>query len=299
MKKISVVVSIPGQNNYLLEQEAVVRNAAERLGVDLVVVNANSDAIAQSQQLLEVIQSNSSRPDGIIIEPVTNAGLPRVAEAAVDAGIAWVISNAEVDYSEVLRRDARAPVFTVSQNHAEVGRVQGRQFYALLPRGGSVLYLRGPAANFLAARRVEGLESVVPSTIQMKTLKIQWTSDSAYASVGAWLRLPSVRAADTHLISAQNTDFILAARAAFRDHIDPDEREKWLRLPCIGVGVLGQVKPLLDDGTLTAAVVTSVTMDTALEMLVDALQKGSQPPEHTFVPQWSIPGLEELAGRYK
>lgn len=299
VKKLSVVVSIPGQNNYLLEQEAVVRNTAERLGVDLLVLNANSDAIAQSQQLLEIIQSNRSRPDGIIIEPVTNAGLPRVAEAAVASGIGWVISNADVDYAEALRSEARAPVFTVSQNHAEIGRVQGRQFGALLPRGGSVLYLRGPAANYLASRRVEGMESVIPPGIQMKTLKIQWTSDSAYASVGAWLRLPSVRAADTHLVAAQNTDFVLAARAAFRDHIDPGEREKWLAVPCIGAGVLSQVKPLLDDGTLAAAAVTSVTMDAALEMLVDALQKGFHPAERTFVPQWSVPSLAELTEKYK
>src|SRR5258708_2989403 len=127
MKKLSVVVSLPGQNNYLLEQETAVREAAQRHGVELRLVNANSDAIAQSQQLLEIIQAGSGRPDGILVEPVNNAGLPRVAEAAVAAGIAWVISNARVDYQETLRRSAKVPVFTVTHDHAQHGRIQGRQ----------------------------------------------------------------------------------------------------------------------------------------------------------------------------
>ncbi|HWZ43267.1 MAG TPA: substrate-binding domain-containing protein [Candidatus Saccharimonadales bacterium] len=299
MKRFSVVVSLPGQNNYLLEQEVVVKQCAERLGVDLKVLNANSDAIAQSQQLLEVIQMSNNRPDGIIIEPVTNAGLPRVADAAVNAGIAWVISNARVDYLDTLRRDAKVPVFTVTQEHAEIGRVQGRQWSALLPRGGSVLYLRGPAVNFLASRRSEGLESVLPPNIHMKTIKIQWTGESAYNSVSSWLRLSTVRADETHLVAAQNTDFIVAARSAFRDHAVAVEREKWGNVPCTGVGVLSQVKPMLNDGTLAAAVVTSLTMDTALQMLVQALQTGAQPPDYSYVPGWSSPSLEELAERHK
>lgn len=299
MKRLSVVVSIPGQNNYLLEQEAAVRQTADRLGVDLRVLNANSDAIVQSQQLLEIIQAGAGRPDGVVIEPVTNAGLPRVAEAAVNAGIAWVISNARVDYLEQLRSSAAVPVFTVTQEHAEVGRIQARQWSALLPNGGSVLYLRGPAANFLASRRVEGIESIVPPNIQTKTLKIQWTAESAYNSVTSWLRLPTVRAAETHLVSSQNTDFILAARSAFRDHASAAEKDRWLSLPCTGVGVLSQVKPLLDDGTLAAAVVTSLTMDTALQMLVQSIQDGSKPADYTYVPAWSSPALEELAERNK
>lgn len=299
MKKLSIVVSLPGQNNYLLEQEMAVKEAAQRHGVDLRLVNANSDAIAQSQQLLEIIQAGSGRPDGMLVEPVNNAGLPRVAEAAVAAGIAWVISNARVDYLEKLRQDAKVPVFTVTQDHAEIGRTQGRQCGALLPRGGSVLYLRGPATNFLAAQRMEGLESVMPANIHMKVIKIQWTSDNAYASVTSWLKLSTVRAADTHLIAAQNTDFILAARSAFRDQPDPHERDKWLALPYIGVGVPGQVRPLLTDGTLTAATVTSLTLNTALDMLLKAMKEGAQPPELTFVPSSSSPSLDELAERNK
>src|SRR5947199_10757570 len=118
MKRLSILISFPGDNNYLHEQEAVAKTTAERLGVDLRTLNAKSDPITQSQQVLEVVQSRSGAPDAIIIEPVSNQGLPRVAEAAVAAGIGCVGSNGRVEYLESLRRVARAPVFTGSQHPA-------------------------------------------------------------------------------------------------------------------------------------------------------------------------------------
>jgi hypothetical protein len=50
----------------------------------------------------------------------------------------------------------------------------------------------------------------------------------------------------------------------------------------------------VDNGTLAAAIITSLTMDAALEMLVKGIQTGSQPAEHTFLPASSYPELEAL-----
>lgn len=298
MKKLSIVLSLPGENNYLREQEAAAKSTAQKLGLELKVINAKSDPVTQSQQLLEIVQSTSTRPDAIVVEPVNNQGLPRVAEAAVAAGIGWVISNALVDYLEALRKNAKAPVFGVSQDHPEVGRMQGRQIRAILPRGGAILYLRGPATNFLATQRSDALESELGLNIQFKSIKIQWTEESAYNSVTSWLRLSTVHADDTQLIAAQNTDFILAAKRAFEDNTSGDERKKWLALPYCGVSVPSQVKQLVDSGTLTAAIVTPVTLDKALEVLVRHLQTRSQPQQQTFVKAWSEPSLDELAKKY-
>ena len=298
MKKLSIVISLPGENNYLREQEAAAKSAAQKLGLDLRVINAKSDPVTQSQQLLEIVQTTSGRPDAIVVEPVNNQGLPRVAEAAVAAGVGWVISNALVDYLEALRKNAKAPVFGVSQDHPEVGRMQGRQIRAILPRGGAILYLRGPATNFLAAQRSDALEGELGINIQFKSLKIQWTEESAYNSVTSWLRLSTVHAGDTQLIAAQNTDFILAARRAFEDNTSGDERKKWLALPYCGVSVPSQVKQLVDSGTLTAAIVTPVTLDKALEILVRHLQTRSQPQQQTFVKAWSEPSLDDLIKKY-
>lgn len=298
MKKLKIILSLPSDTSYLHEQAEAARVAAERLGVELLVFHAQADPIIQSQQLLEILQSRSaSLPDGIILEPASPTGLPQVAAAAVDAGIGWVVSNASVDYLEALRGKSKVPVFTVSQDHVEIGRIQGRQMAALLPQGGSVLYLRGPSTNSLACKRTLGMESTKPGNIQLKTLNMMWNEDSACNSISSWLRLSTVRAAGTQLISSQGSDFITAARKAFQAHSENSEREKWLSVPHVGTGTLRQIKPLVDKRVLHAAAVTSVTADTALEVLASALRSGSQPPERTFVPSSSYPSLPELAAR--
>jgi len=296
MKKWKCVLSFPGHNIYLREQEAAAKTTADRLGVELQVVNAEMDPLVQSQQLLGFVQSPiGARPDAILIEPVIATGLPTVAEAAVAAGIGWMVSNAPVEYLGALRRIAKVPVFLVSQDHVEVGRIQGRQIGAILPEGGSVLYLRGPAMNALASKRFEGLESAKPRNIAVKSLKIQATAESSYNAVCSWLSLSTMRSEGTQMIVAQNADFIYGARKAFETNTTEPERTKWLALPCACGGTAIQIKPLVDQGVFRAAVVTPLTMDTALEMLVQAMQEGSQPREKTFVEAYSYPNLEELA----
>lgn len=297
MKKFKCIYSIPGDNLYLREQTSAAQACAGRLGMDLQVVAADMDPILQSQQLLAYVQGpESERPDAIFIEPVNATGLPRVAEAAVGAGISWVVSNAQVDYMTKLRRHAKAPVYLISQDHVEIGRLQGRQLAALLPHGGSVLYLRGPAMSSIASRRFEGLERGKPSNVEIKSIKVQGsTADNAATAVAAWLALSTVHAAATDLIVSQNADFIFGARKAFESKTAESERARWLSIPCLGAGVASQIKPLVDNGTLRAAAITSLTMERAFDMLAQAVKQKSLPPENTFVEAYSYPSFDDLA----
>jgi ABC-type sugar transport system substrate-binding protein len=292
-------MSLPGDNMYLREQTLAAKATADRLGVELQVISAEMDPVLQSQQLLKFIQAPAeSRPDGILIEPVSATGLPRVAEAAVAAGIGWVVSNAQVDYLATLRANAKVPVFLISQDHVDVGRIQGKQIAAMLPEGGTVLYLRGPAMSSIACRRYEGLENAKPKNVEVKSIKVQGsTADAACNAVTSWLGLSTGKPEGTNLILSQNADFILGARKAFETNASETERKKWLALPCAGVGIPGQIKPLLDQGILRAAVLTSLTMDTAIEMLVQGMKQKSQPREQTFVEARSYPAIEDLAKR--
>src|SRR5262249_46175726 len=147
---------------------------------------------------------------------------------------------------------AKAPVFLVSQDHVEVGRIQGRQIAALLPTGGSVLYLRGPATNSLASLRSTGIDATIPNNVDPKSLKIHCTHDSALQAISSWLNLSTTKPEATQLIASQNADFILAAKKAFETSTDATQRSKWLALPCLGVGVASQLKPLVDGSTLRA-----------------------------------------------
>jgi hypothetical protein len=106
--------------------------------------------------------------------------------------------------------------------------------------------------------------------------------------------LPVVRAANIDLIVGQTHELALGARKAFQGLQDAEQRAAWLGLPFIGIGISRHVEPLVDQGILSAAVITSVTMGLALEMLVLALETRVQPAECTVVEISSYPKLEGL-----
>jgi ABC-type sugar transport system substrate-binding protein len=296
MKRLRVVVSLPNDNAYQHAQGALAKSVAENLGIDLQVMRANDDSITQSQQLLEIIQSRSAdKPDGFFVEPVTGTGLPRVAEAAVAAGIAWVISNSDVEYLHKLRKSPRVPVFTVTQGQQDIGRLQGKQIGALLPQGGSILYIEGPSMSSVAVKRREGMESAKPRNVQITSLRSKWSEESAYQSVGAWLRLATSRAEKFELVAGQTHELALGAKKALQSSANEEQKKRWMELPCIGIGIASQVRPLVDGRVLRAAVVTSLTVEVGLRMLVRAIETQVQPPERTVVETSSLPELQKLA----
>jgi ribose transport system substrate-binding protein len=298
MKRLRIVVSLPNDNAYQHEQGEVAKSTGKSLGLDLQVMQAQDDSITQSQQLLEIIQSGSAiRPDAFLVEPVTRLGLPRVAEAAAAEGIAWVISNSDVDYVKRLRKSPQVPVFAVTQGQYEIGRLQGKQLAALLPQGGSVLYIEGPSTSSVAVQRREGLENTKPRNVQITTLRSKWSEESAFQSAAAWLRLATSRAEKFDLVAGQTHELALGATKAFQNIDNQEQKKRWLGMPFIGIGISNHVKPLVDSRVLAAAVITSVTMGLALRILVRAIETHVQPPERSVVEASSFPDLEKLVAR--
>src|SRR6202011_5399640 len=106
MKRLSFVVSLTNNDNdYQQEQAAAAEKAGRRLGVDVKIIHANNDALAQSQQLLHYVQDSAvARPDAIMFEPAGGTAFPEVARAAAAAGIGWGGVNHEVPYLLGVRR---------------------------------------------------------------------------------------------------------------------------------------------------------------------------------------------------
>jgi ribose transport system substrate-binding protein len=300
VKKLHFVVSLPNDNSYQHEQAVSATETAHRLGAEVEILRANNDAVTQSQQVLEVIQSKSSRPDAILVEPLTMTGLVRSAEAAVAAGIGWVVLNSDVDYLSRLRSSSNVIVFGVTREHTEIGRIQGRQFAALLPEGGTVLYIQGPANNSAAMQRTAGLESTKPPNIHLKTLRSDWEEASARQAVSSWLRPSTNRAISIGVVGCQYDGIAKGARRAFEDLAEGSEREQWMKLPFTGVdGLAREGKAWVDQGILAATVVSLTTTQVAVQMLVQAISDGTQPPLRTLIDLASYPALESLSARGK
>jgi ABC-type sugar transport system substrate-binding protein len=295
--KLKYLLSLPtDDNDYQQEQAAAAKDTATRLGLDLQVVYANNDAIEQSDQILKAIQSPAgTRPDAILFEPLGATALPQVARAASGAGIGWVVLNRNAEYIPELRRAGRAPAFAVSSDHVEIGRIQGLQFAALLPQGGSVLYIQGPSENSAAKERTFGMQQLKPANVKINMLKGQWTEESAYKAVSSWMRLSTSGKQLVDLVGAQDDSMAIGARKAMQESSDETLREKWLGVPFTGCdGLIATGQQYVRNGLLTATVVVPANTKLALEMLVAAMQQSKNPPELALTAPTSFPSVEEL-----
>src|SRR5579864_122181 len=149
---------------------------ARRLGVDLQIIYAENDPLTQSQQLLESIQSSIKRPDAIVFQPAGTA-LAQVAQAAASAGNGWVVLNKEAEYISQLQHKHQVPIFSITSDHLEIGRIQGQQFGAILPAGGVILYIQGPSASAAAELRTRGMNQTKPGNIEVRTIRGNWTEE--------------------------------------------------------------------------------------------------------------------------
>ncbi len=269
-KMPSFVVSLLTQDNdYQVEQAAAAEEAARSIGVGVQIIYADNDSILQSQQILKFIQGDPElHPDGIILEPVGGTGLPQVARAATDAGIGWVVLNREVGYVGELRKLCAAPVFSVAADNQEIGRIQGQQLAALLPKGGTVLYIQGPSDADASKLRSAGMLE----------------TNSAYKAITNWLQLSTSQRAQIDLICAQNDAMAAGARKAFQQFVNNDVKDHWTNLPFLGVdGVPKTGQAWVREGLLAGTIITPPLAGQALEMLVAALRSGRFPQETTLV----------------
>lgn len=296
MQSCSVLISlVTKDNDYQCEQAVAAERAAAKLGIRVEIVYAAGDAITQSQQLLEAIQSRpEKRPQAIILEPV-GTGLQQVATAAAKADIGWVVLNREADYIGAVRRLTSAPVFAITSDHLEIGRIQGRQFKQILPDGGEVLYIQGPSTSSAAHQRTQGMLETKPANLQVRVLSGQWTESSAYQAALSFLRLRTSRDSHIEMVCGQNDQMALGARKAFKEIV-----AEWSWIPFLGVDGLRQTgERWVREGLLAATIVVPTNTDIALEMLKQAFISKSQPRELTLTVPKSFPEMGKLANRSK
>ena len=300
MKKLRFLVSlITKDNDYQMEQANAAAETARRLGHEAQITFAANDPINQGQQLLDVIQSSSEpHPDAIVVEPVGGTGLPHVARAAASADIGWAVLNRDVDYIPELRRIGHAPVFAVSTDHREIGRIQGRQVAALVPTGGTVVYIQGPSSSSVARQRTTGMEETKPESTKLIVLRGQWTEDTAYQAVCSWMMLSTSHKLPIDTFASQNDDMAIGARRAIQGHSNAAIRDKWLSLPFTGVdGLPNTGQEYVRCGLLAATVVTPPITTLAIETFVAALQNGSQPAELIMSAPVSYPSIGEIVSK--
>jgi ABC-type sugar transport system substrate-binding protein len=219
-----------------------------------------------------------------------------VASAAVGNGVGWIVLNREADYLMPLRQTSSVPVGSVECDNAEVGRIQGRQFAALMPTGGTVFTIEGPGTDVSKQRRA-GLTETLPANIKVRSGRGQWTEESAARVVAPWLPREGTRPPEFGLIGCQNDAMAMGARKAV-EALTGTRREQWLSVRFTGVdGVASGGQRWVQQGLLAATVVIPALTGVALEMLAKAVATGMPIPERTLTGVSSYPPIHELQPR--
>ena len=285
------------QEFQLLQAEDA-RAAAARHGLELEVLFADNNAIEQIQQLFRFISlPQGERPAAIMVETVTGEGLERVARNSVQAGIGWVLLNRNVGYLQELRgKFPSLPLSSVGTDQHEVGRIQGRQFRALLPGGGSVLYVQGPPDTSAALERLAGMQETSSGAgLEVKVLFGHWTEASGEKAVQSFLRLKTNEGFRAQIVGCQNDAMAVGARKAVADLADAERRKAWggaVYTGCDGLPEGGQ--KLVRDGLLAATVETPSNAGPAVDLLAEALRTGRPAPAQVTLSPRSLPEVSEI-----
>lgn len=275
-------------------QSTDVRAAAERCGFEIEVLDAADNAVLQIQQLFRVIHAPApERPLALLVQTRVPDGLERVARNAAAAGIGWVLLNRGAAFLEALGREHPGLIATsVSTDHAEVGRIQARQFRALLPNGGSVLYVQGPPETQAASTRREAMRKEIDGArIEVEIIGGEWTEASAERAVSEWLRRKTSERFVPTLVGSQNDAMAQGARRALRV-----ERPDWARLPFTGCdGLPDSGQRLVRSGELAATIVLDSCAGPAVDLLDRSSKTGEPPPAVVVIPPRSFPPVEQLS----
>lgn len=295
MTASKILISLTTRDSdYQRAQAASVESVARRLGATIEIIYADNDPVNQSQQILGAIQKKNLDIAAVITEPV-GTGMLQVAEAAAKAGIAWGVLNREVDYAGRLQQSYKLPVFEVGADQEAVGHIHAAQLAKLVPGGGTVLYVEGPAAGSAARLRAQGTTAKKPANIELKVLKGNWTEESGHKTVAAWLKLSTSKSAGFVAVVAQNDAMAIGARKAFSELSDAGERSHWLSLPHLGCdGLPDTGQQYVKRGQLAATVVYPLVAGIALEMYWKAKASGAPIAERTLAAPTSFPALEAL-----
>jgi ABC-type sugar transport system substrate-binding protein len=280
------------------------RRAAENAGLTLETGSADNQITVQIRQVYAAINKDPARRTrAILIMPVRDNSLNRVATDAVKAGIGWVCLHRRMDYLDELRQSfPDLPLATVGPDQMEIGRIQARQFRTILPKGGHALYVKGNLANSSSQLRLSGLmEGLQGSGIDAgDTLSGNWTTEDAERVVEGWLRMVLSGSSRLDLIGCQNDAMAVGARNALESVASYLRRPEIARIPVTGVdGLPGRGQKLVNDGTLAATVIVPSSGSPAVQLVVQALLKKEQTPREISLQPLSYPDEPTLAARFK
>ncbi len=294
--RISLFLMNSGDYQELLWDDCV--RSAHQHGAAVRAFWADNESQKQLKQIESCLnEDEDQRPTVLLVSPVREVALISTARAAASLGVGWVLLLRYTDYLNALRSEFPAvPIFSVMADQREVGRIQGRQFKALLPDGGRLVYLRGPLGTSSAIDRFAGVQEMLRgSSIEPVTLKADWTADGGARALTEWMRDCGSIDPPRFLVGAQNDAMAMGARRALEEMAKVREGfpAGAIRVcGCDGSPRYGQ--RFVTEGKLTSTVVMPPVAGRAVDEIASVLAAGARPPVRILLNPTSFPDLAML-----
>jgi ABC-type sugar transport system substrate-binding protein len=280
-----------------LQREECLRIAA-RCGFTVRELVAHDDAEAQRRQIEECLKEpHPLRLTVLLVNPVDEVSLNVAARLAAQAGIGWVSLNRDFECLEELRMDfPELLFFSVSPDQRHIGRIQGRHLRIMLPGGGRVLYVQGPATTSSARLRLQGTQDVLAATdIQLCVESSDWTVEGGAQAARRWLARGGEVSGAPLVVCAQNDGLAIGARTALLDATRPTRRGRPPAVAAIGCdGTPSYGRRLVEEQSLTATVVIPPTTGRAVEEVAAAREGRSAALTGITVSVTSLPQVSAL-----
>ena len=276
------------------------RTTGARHGFHVDVFSADGNPNKQVQQIHNALRLPlAARLQAVLVSPVRESNLMSNVTEALRSNIGWIMLSRFSDYLASARSEfASVPLFCVMPDHEEIGRIQGRQFKALLPAGGELVYIRGPLGTYSAERRLTGMQKELADTaIHPLIFNSDWTLDGGARAITDWVSVFGAHELPACVVGAQNDSMALGARQALLGAAGKKKEPigaKFAFTGCDGSSGFGQ--RLVRDGQLAATILVPSVSGRAVIELASMLDGKSIPPLSIIVDVSSYP-LEHLLGK--
>jgi inositol transport system substrate-binding protein len=270
--------------------------AAIRTGILLDTHFTGHDFAGQVKQVRDCI-SSADRPDALVLLPVRDHGFGLTVRAAVRAGISFVYLDRSEDDLADLGKDTQgnAIVSQICPDEIDTGRIQGRQFRALLPKGGKVLYVQGSRRSLSGRDRTQGMEEAsAGSGLDVTPLEAGFSTEEARKAVLHRLELLGLMHSKVDLIGCQTDQIALGALQALDEAARKLQQPEIARIKVTGCDATPELgQKLVAGGRMAASISLPHLSGPAIETVARHFQ-GTPMPPLLFFKAASYPPESEL-----
>lgn len=287
--KIALLLNITA-NSYQQSLADEARETSRRHGFELLPASfANGSAV---EQIRAALAYSRQKVSACLIYPVVADMLTNVSETLARGGACMAfLAQPPAEIARIRQCNPDVLVTAVVPDQSELGRLQGEQCRCLLPKGGTVVLIEGPAEAAVAQARRAGFLEVVGADVRVQSLYGRWEDQEAERALTAWLSSPGRK---FDLVACQNDAMARGARAALNKAAERLGEPRLKSVPVTGIDAVpndGQQR--VRSGDLTATVENPRTSGPALDLLATFWKQGTR-TEHKVLKARSLPPLDQL-----